>query len=571
VLLDHFLQNQVDTVTFETDLVPDSIIVDPFFTTLVDVYNPVKFSVAPFGDVPSSESDYQIPFFLDTTRSFDRINVFYRAGGSEWDSLDAEPQVDSAGYGTIRIPAQNAGTRIEYYLKFLDSEGIEYFYPPGAQAQALSFSVTSFPDVRRCLFLSFLILRGYYPHSINPFGDYYHGLIGVDLDKLEPFGTLYGVGYVSPQLDLQTDEYIVYNKFTNAVDVVDLRSWQRVKSFNLPAEFKLADDFLFPHYLSAYDTGRKKYYLMGHADICEVDLRTGIVTLLAEFSGEYGFPSGIKQIEFCPWQDRLLVKTGKIVYLINPENNVIDRELELQSRFEIPHLDSAGRLRTIEYVADIASHFPQLSFSNYRLRYKKYSLTPEFGLAYSLESAEIKGRDMDMHPRLDNGDAVSFVDGLDIVILSIMQSEGNRIIWDLSGGKDSLFVFTSFLAINRVWTWLGESGEATGIFPTSSNSTLALVDLNEKQMIERYFSPFSGERYQQPTLSLFNITGMVSFVSERSPAWDVDQDGKVDIFDLVKLIKAIRDGDSLQQENDVNKDGSVNIFDLLILLRQIAR
>ena len=47
------------------------------------------------------------------------------------------------------------------------------------------------------------------------------------------------------------------------------------------------------------------------------------------------------------------------------------------------------------------------------------------------------------------------------------------------------------------------------------------------------------------------------------PAWDVDQDGEVDIFDLIQVAQSLDTDVSVNPQADVNGDGSIDIFDII--------
>jgi rhodanese-related sulfurtransferase len=48
---------------------------------------------------------------------------------------------------------------------------------------------------------------------------------------------------------------------------------------------------------------------------------------------------------------------------------------------------------------------------------------------------------------------------------------------------------------------------------------------------------------------------------------DIDDNGSVDIFDLLELLKSLRESGASNERMDINSDGAVNIFDLLELLK----
>jgi len=52
-------------------------------------------------------------------------------------------------------------------------------------------------------------------------------------------------------------------------------------------------------------------------------------------------------------------------------------------------------------------------------------------------------------------------------------------------------------------------------------------------------------------------------------AGDVDSSGRVDIFDLLALLKVLSEHASTTK-SDINSDGNVNIFDLIELLKILS-
>ncbi len=54
------------------------------------------------------------------------------------------------------------------------------------------------------------------------------------------------------------------------------------------------------------------------------------------------------------------------------------------------------------------------------------------------------------------------------------------------------------------------------------------------------------------------------------PAWDVDQDGEVDIFDLLQVAQSLDTDVSVNPQADVNGDGSIDIFDLITVAQNFG-
>ena len=54
-------------------------------------------------------------------------------------------------------------------------------------------------------------------------------------------------------------------------------------------------------------------------------------------------------------------------------------------------------------------------------------------------------------------------------------------------------------------------------------------------------------------------------------AGDLDSNGKIDIFDLLGLLKVLGGSQQASAAADTNGDGKVDIFDLLELLKLLAK
>ena len=54
------------------------------------------------------------------------------------------------------------------------------------------------------------------------------------------------------------------------------------------------------------------------------------------------------------------------------------------------------------------------------------------------------------------------------------------------------------------------------------------------------------------------------------PAWDVNQDGRVSIQDLILVAKDLGSGTPANLRTDVNRDGEINIQDLILVARHIG-
>ncbi|OGF99005.1 MAG: hypothetical protein A3F83_16995 [Candidatus Glassbacteria bacterium RIFCSPLOWO2_12_FULL_58_11] len=92
-----------------------------------------------------------------------------------------------------------------------------------------------------------------------------------------------------------------------------------------------------------------------------------------------------------------------------------------------------------------------------------------------------------------------------------------------------------------------------------------LPERNTKLAEYSAWSPVSGDTFHDP-----DRFGEIIFSGSpvRALRGDTNEDGKINIFDLLNLLRALSDPESqpVDSANDVDENGKLNIFDLLMLL-----
>ncbi|HUU29833.1 MAG TPA: dockerin type I domain-containing protein, partial [archaeon] len=97
----------------------------------------------------------------------------------------------------------------------------------------------------------------------------------------------------------------------------------------------------------------------------------------------------------------------------------------------------------------------------------------------------------------------------------------------------------------------------------------------DSQIVTVAFTPQAAETYTDSIIITSDATEAntlsvgLSGTGITALAGDIDNSGRVDIFDLLELLKGLGKG-STARKADVNTDGQVNIFDLLALLKLLS-
>jgi hypothetical protein len=241
--------------------------------------------------------------------------------------------------------------------------------------------------------------------------------------------------------------------------------------------------------------------------------------------------------------------------------------LRFNGHEEFVHMRDDGILVSVEYKGDFQTN--NQTYDNYRLIYRKYKLVDQPVL---IDSCVADFKLWDGFPFLDGGDAVQFVDALDKVMINWRLNSRSRLVWDLAGNSDSIhvFSFSSFLT-HPAAAFIAESGNSLGLVPSSNGSTIALFSLNSVDLLYSFYSPFNGEFYDNPIVTDKRITGIIASDHTYFKG-DIDSNGKTDIFDLIEMLKRLKDKSlPYDRHYDLNNDNKVNIFDFLEMLRIISR
>ncbi|MBN2290078.1 MAG: hypothetical protein JXQ83_12150, partial [Candidatus Glassbacteria bacterium] len=562
------IEGPVDTLLLEPGSMPESVVIDPFYKTLVDVIYRVETAVAPSGDIPRGEEGMEIEFYLDSTRTMREITVNYRVNGSAGDSVIVDPQSLSGGYGRAVLPPLPEGSRIEYYLKATDALGMEFLFPENAPQEYCSLGVSALPPPGQRAFVSFM-LEDYradeHLKQPDPFADYRYGLAGFDPVARENFAMLYGVGCEAAVIDRERMIYLAYNPGKQSLDLVDLGKWRLDRRIPLPAE--AAPDQ--KHHVISYNRKLNKAYLIGFNSLWMVDLTRETVS---PFQGIQPGPElnwNPSQLEFHEDLNTLLVNRGGEVFLIDTDTDEISRSFNISYQ-EMPHLRSESTMITLEMYPENRWYSPSSKRTGrYILNARHYRLGQE---AEVIDSASCM---IDFGNKILTGilggQTVNFADELDLVIINVLQDNSNVLIWDLSGSSDTLYRFSIYPGRWRPsGVYLGKDGEAFCLVCCSSNTELLPISLNSMEIMGSGFSPFKFDNYDHPASTSCLVTGIMTLKTDLEPG-DLNSDSRVDLSDLLELLEYLQDNSMpYNYLFDINRDRSIDIFDLLVLLRLLG-
>ena len=163
---------------------------------------------------------------------------------------------------------------------------------------------------------------------------------------------------------------------------------------------------------------------------------------------------------------------------------------------------------------------------------------------------------------------------------------------DSESEKRTIALDTELLAFGEIY--LDSSAEKTfiiyntGIEPVAvseiscSNSEVfaldtdsALIAVSDSQLVRVTFYPDAGGSFNDTIFITSDALGGTTLLLPVSGSGitalkgDVDSSGRVDIFDLLALLKVLSEHASTTR-SDINSDGNVNIFDLLELLKVLS-
>jgi len=119
----------------------------------------------------------------------------------------------------------------------------------------------------------------------------------------------------------------------------------------------------------------------------------------------------------------------------------------------------------------------------------------------------------------------------------------------------------------------GISSASSEVFSVNPGS--CAIAAGDSQIVTVAFTPQAAETYTDSIIITSDATEAntlsvgLSGTGITALAGDIDNSGRVDIFDLLELLKGLGKG-STARKADVNTDGQVNIFDLLALLKLLS-
>ena len=122
------------------------------------------------------------------------------------------------------------------------------------------------------------------------------------------------------------------------------------------------------------------------------------------------------------------------------------------------------------------------------------------------------------------------------------------------------------------------AGKITGISTAklkgggSGTGTLLLVTFKAKAVGETrvtFSNFFAGASSGEAILS--DVPEIVITIEDRKyPAWDVNQDGLVNVLDLILVAGHLGSDASVNRQSDVNGDGTINVLDLIIVAQNFG-
>ncbi len=569
------LTSLADTLFYPFAAEPDS------FTLRTPGAAPVKFihnltaDIAPFGDRPANPDGFELEFYLDSLQSYSAITLSHSVGGDEWAVEAIDPDSLESGFGRLHLPEIQAGSEVIFFLRVVREDGAEYTLPEGAPDDTLfSFRVTSLPEPERQGYAAFnqrFSKNGLLLSDQDPFRSHYHGISGFDLETLEPFGVLYNVGNYAPRIDMGKQRLIALNRESNSVDVVNLGGWR------LEAKIPLPDTLLnanrdYAH--SVLDPDRLIYYLNDGVRLFKVELEGGgKATLMRTGSGWIPLPISM---EFNVRRDILLLGNGSLVQLLSGGTNEVLQSFRTR-RIAVPHLLNDGRVFTLEIKSESVG-MREYSGRNWLIGSWYDPAGRDYARVDSAVSPvfEIPGQRMGQF--FISGMGIVFQDRAGLVIVNQRtglnsEPDSKILIWNYSANADTLVYYD----INKrpqdipiIGIYTDQSGSRV-IAGSQMNPSFSLLELDPPALNSTHYSPFTGEFSEERIFDPRYITGLALPPSGRSP--DIDGSGATDLADVMELLKVIKPGGTAvyEQRFDINADGKVNIFDLLELLRRVGR
>lgn len=152
----------------------------------------------------------------------------------------------------------------------------------------------------------------------------------------------------------------------------------------------------------------------------------------------------------------------------------------------------------------------------------------------------------------------NILEAVEVTEGDFLKSEGNDTFFN-AGTIDNAVGKISGISSAR----LSESG-VTGTGTLLSVMFLAKAGGETQLTLENYeFGSISGDIIPA-------VTPIITIIVGEYPAWDVNQDGRVSILDLILVARDFGSGAPANLRTDVNRDGFVNIQDLIIVAQHMG-
>ena len=146
----------------------------------------------------------------------------------------------------------------------------------------------------------------------------------------------------------------------------------------------------------------------------------------------------------------------------------------------------------------------------------------------------------------------------------------------IHGVDDGLPYVIDSSIVQVVVNWSGLASVPYGTFEDCITMTVILMPLDEEErdeILNVILAKDIGIIYGSEldiACDLAPVHSLSDFQQGVTPQGDVNENGKVDIFDLLELLKVLGGSSQATEGADVNEDGKVDIFDLLQLLKILS-
>ncbi len=511
-----------------------------------------------FGDTPNSTYPYRIEFSLDSLLSLSRIELVYTVDGGAEQTVEVAPDSLHFGAAVAEIPPQSAGSRIEYYLRYTESGGASHVYPDSAPAVKPGFRITSAPASPENLLLA--LQEGSAAGS----------MLLYDTGEQRIVGKINGHGGRIAGWSRDGTLALVLDLIASTVSLVD------VLNFRLCWVVRLEDRFfgqsapvLTPDNSYAFVPVIKQ---SGEGfSLMRLDLRDGTFLAASGFSEKVYLTSqpvlvpASGNVAICG-SDRAegdITRSGYL-FIVEPGANAVVRSEKLGRTFY-------SSLRT----DSLGGRFYFFGGNSVRV----VSLDPlktEFEQRFHCytDSSVGGGPESGVEPELvvsaDKAGVIAYQN-----TAHACKAFAGVIYWDTGDRLAPLHEIDLSQYYAGFTPWFTASHDNSQLWFFLPNWRSGQPSLLPYSLQTRAFlEPFalsglagSGEdlgffcAYQRPAVLTTVLRG------------DASADGRLDVFDLLELLKALKAGtqpNELLPGQDVNVDGKLDVFDLLGLLKLLA-